>query len=194
MLGFLDDSPSKRVEAIEEIPVLGEIGSIGNLFMSETDIYICCAIGSPESRKKIAEKIIQLRGNVKFPTLVHPTAVIADNVHIQEGCIIGAFSFISCNVKVGKFLLINYGSMIGHDCNLGDFSCVYAGSKLAGNVEVGEGVQIGIGANIIPNKSVGTGAIIGAGSTVIDNIPSSCTAVGIPARVIKMKEGKQGEE
>ncbi|MGQ0452916.1 acetyltransferase, partial [Bacillus sp. SS-TM] len=38
---------------------------------------------------------------------------------------------------------------------------------------------------IIPNLIIGNWSMIGAGATVIHNIPSRCTAVGLPAKIIK---------
>ena len=58
--------------------------------------------------------------------------------------------------------------------------------NISGNDKIGEGVMFGTGSTIIQGKTVGMGAIIGAGAVVIEDIPEGATAVGVPAKVIKV--------
>mgnify|MGYP005771682993 FL=1 len=46
--------------------------------------------------------------------------------------------------------------------------------------------MFGTGSTIIQGKTVGMGAIIGAGAVVIEDIPAGATAVGVPAKGIKV--------
>ncbi len=55
-------------------------------------------------------------------------------------------------------------------------------------VSVGEGALIGIGAVAIPGISIGARSVVGAGAAVTRDLPPDCVAVGVPARVIKIKE------
>ena len=52
---------------------------------------------------------------------------------------------------------------------------------------IGNGVIVGVGASILGNIYVGNNARIGAGSVVLKNLPSNCTAVGVPAKIILQK-------
>jgi len=52
--------------------------------------------------------------------------------------------------------------------------------------DIGEGCYIGMGANVIQGITIGPWSIIGAGAVVIRDIPPHVTAVGVPARVIKV--------
>lgn len=45
--------------------------------------------------------------------------------------------------------------------------------------------MIGSGAVILGNVTVGDHVKIGANAVVVKDIPSNCTAVGVPARVVK---------
>lgn len=38
--------------------------------------------------------------------------------------------------------------------------------------------------------SIGEYAIIGAGAVAVESIPANCTAVGVPAKVLKIKDGE----
>lgn len=54
-------------------------------------------------------------------------------------------------------------------------------------VYVGHDTWIGHGAIIMPNVTVGTGSVIGAGAVVTKDIPDYAVAVGVPAKVVKMR-------
>jgi len=53
---------------------------------------------------------------------------------------------------------------------------------------VGEGTFIGLGSSVIPGIRIGRWSVIGAGAAVTEDLPDNCTAVGVPARVIKTHE------
>jgi serine O-acetyltransferase len=53
---------------------------------------------------------------------------------------------------------------------------------------IGNEVFIGAGARVLGNINIGDGAVIGANAVVISDIPAGATAVGIPARVTKVKD------
>ena len=62
---------------------------------------------------------------------------------------------------------------------------LYPSVNVSGNVKISYGVEIGVGSQIIEKKKIGENTILGAGAVVIDDIPANCTAVGVPAKVIK---------
>jgi len=54
--------------------------------------------------------------------------------------------------------------------------------------DIGDNVFIGAGARILGGIRVGNNATIGANAVVVHDVPDGATVVGIPARVINMKE------
>ena len=50
---------------------------------------------------------------------------------------------------------------------------------------IGNGVMIGAGAKVLGPFTVGDNSQIAAGAVVLTEIPPNCTAVGVPAQVIK---------
>nr|MDJ0577657.1 DapH/DapD/GlmU-related protein [Xenococcaceae cyanobacterium MO_234.B1] len=48
-------------------------------------------------------------------------------------------------------------------------------------------VWLGYQVIVLDGVSIGQGAVIGAGSVVTRDIPSGAIAVGVPARVVKMR-------
>jgi serine O-acetyltransferase len=53
--------------------------------------------------------------------------------------------------------------------------------------EIGDNVFVGAGARILGGIKIGDGASIGANAVVLEDVPANATAVGIPAKVIKIK-------
>lgn len=54
---------------------------------------------------------------------------------------------------------------------------------------LGDDVFLGAGAKILGSVTIGEGARIGANAVVVHDIPPHTTAVGIPARVVRRREG-----
>ncbi|NTV99750.1 MAG: serine acetyltransferase [Oscillochloris sp.] len=52
---------------------------------------------------------------------------------------------------------------------------------------IGDEVFIGAGARVLGGITIGNGAIIGANAVVINDLPDGVTAVGIPARITRIK-------
>lgn len=176
VVGFLDDNPTLG-DTFIGFPVLGKV-IIAEQFKKYKFVI---AIGNADVREQIASKL-----NVEWYTAIHPTAVISHvEVEIEEGTVIMANAVINSGSKVGKHCIINTGAIVEHDNVVGEFSHISVGTKLAGNVTVGRKAWVGIGSQVIQGKKIGEEVMIGAGATVISDIPSSSTAVGCPAKIIK---------
>ncbi len=177
LLGFLDDNSELVGQRIDDYVVLGT---------SETateypNAWYVCAIGSSKTRKKVIEKL----GNVKFATLVDPSVIISKRVSIGEGTIICAGNVITVDIKIGNHVIINLDCTVGHDSILKDFVTLYPSVNVSGFVTIGETTEIGTGVQIIQMKQIGTETIIGAGAVIVEDVPDHCITVGIPARPIK---------
>lgn len=57
-----------------------------------------------------------------------------------------------------------------------------------------DGVFIGAGARVLGNITVGEGSVIGANAVVIEDVPAGATVVGIPARIIRMRNDLRAEK
>ena len=51
---------------------------------------------------------------------------------------------------------------------------------------MGNNVLIGAGTKVLGPVYIGDNARIGAGSVVLKNLPANCTAVGVPAEVVRI--------
>jgi len=161
------------------------LGSLKVLNKWPNPIWLVVAIGNPDIKRKIVESIVN--PNVVFPTLIHPNVYIGKNQNnaIGHGCIVTAGNIITVNTQIGNHVILNLSSTVGHDTIIGDYCSIMPGVNISGEVNVGDGVFIGTGAKIINQKNIGSNSILGAGSIVTKDIPANCTAVGMPAKVIK---------
>lgn len=67
---------------------------------------------------------------------------------------------------------------------------VTIGNSNNGIPVIGEGVSIGCGAVIAGDIIIGDNVTIGANSVVLKNVPSNCTVVGNPARIVRLNGDK----
>ena len=108
--------------------------------------------------------------------------------------------------QVGKRLFIDHGMgvVIGASSTIGDDCSIYQGVTLGGTTQTFRGkrhptlednVIVGAGAKVLGPIIIGSGARIGSNAVVVREVPSGCTAVGIPARILgdATEESKEGE-
>ena len=183
VMGFYDDDVSLVGTTLHGYQILGNILDIIPALANDNNEFIV-AIGNNFDRKNIVNL---LKNNCHRNPInaIHPSAIISERTHIGVGNFIAAGVIINTGTTLGDYIIVNTGATIDHDNKIYDFAQISPGCNLAGNVTVEEGVFIGTGAIIIPGKRIGSHAIIGAGAVVTDDIPPYCTAVGVPARVIK---------
>ena len=182
-LGFYDDGFEKGT-TINNNQVLGSIGDLAN---SSQELNVVVAIGSPEIKRKIVEKLTS--ATIKFPTLIHPSVLVGDEfVSIGNGCIICAGTIITCNIEIKDFVILNLMCTVGHDTVINSFASFMPSVNISGEVVIHEGVYVGTGAKIINQLEIGNQTIVGAGAVVSKTLPEKCTAVGIPAKPIKFHD------
>lgn len=97
--------------------------------------------------------------------------------------------------KIGKGLFIDHGMgvVIGETTEIGDNCTLYQGVTLGGTGKdkgkrhptLGNNVMVGAGAKILGPFTVGDDSKVAANAVVLSEVPPNCTAVGVPARVVK---------
>lgn len=97
---------------------------------------------------------------------------------------------------IGKGLFIDHGMgvVIGETTVIGDYCTIYQNVTLGGTGKdtgkrhptLGNNVLVGSGAKVLGPFTVGDNARIAAGAVVLSEVPANATAVGVPARVVKV--------
>lgn len=98
--------------------------------------------------------------------------------------------------QIGKRLVIDHGMgiVIGETAIVGDDCLLYQGVTLGGSGKekgkrhptLGNNVMVGAGAKILGSFRIGDHSRIAANAVVLNEIPDHATAVGVPARVVRL--------
>ena len=99
--------------------------------------------------------------------------------------------------KIGEGLFIDHGMgvVIGETSEIGDNVTLYQGVTLGGTSHqrtkrhptLGNNVVVGVGAQVIGNVIIGDNTKVGAGSVVVTSVPANATVVGVPGRVVAIR-------
>jgi putative colanic acid biosynthesis acetyltransferase WcaB len=92
----------------------------------------------------------------------------------------------------GQALVVNKSTIIGSNCVLRNSTTI--GHKKLGDGThskspvIGNNVDIGPNVCIIGDITIGDNVMIGAGTIIVKDVPSDCTVVGNPARILEKKD------
>ena len=201
LLGFVDANPEVHGTTVGGYPVLGgyewvkkrvagsrePLGCDGE---KDVELHAVVAVGASAARRKIIRAIES--PCLRYATLVHPTVLMERTspmaARVGVGTVICANSILTVDVRVGDHVIINLACTVGHDTVIGDFATLLPTSNISGCSNLADGVLIGTGTQVLEGRTIGAGTIVGAGSVVVKDLPPSCTAVGAPARAIKLHD------
>ena len=98
--------------------------------------------------------------------------------------------------QIGRRFVIDHGMgiVIGETAEIGDDCLLYQCVTLGGTGKdkgkrhptLGNNVLVGSGAKVLGPFTVGDNARIAAGAVVLSEVPANATAVGVPARIVRM--------
>jgi len=129
LITYFDDN--KDLSSINCIPVFPYHESI------EQQANMIIGIGNNEVRRNISKYIVH-----DFGTVIHPKAIVADDVIIGEGSVVLAGAVIQSGATIGKHVVINANVTIDHDVVIEDFCSIYPNSYIGGGAKIGAGVSI----------------------------------------------------
>lgn len=86
-------------------------------------------------------------------------------------------------------VVVGYSAIIGKSCTLMQQTTLgqlnIDGGPAAPNPTLGDGVIVSAGAKILGGVNIGENSVIGANSVVLKDVPAGCTAVGVPAKILR---------
>ena len=116
---------------------------------------------------------------------------IGEDTHIQASCDLKGFV---------KNLIIGSQVTIAPHCCFSSYNHQFddattpiptQGLTSRGNTVVEDDVWLGAGVIVLDGVKIGRGAVVGAGSVVTRDLPAYSICVGVPARVVKWREGRE---
>ena len=173
---LLDDNKDLLGTEVLGHKIIGTIDKCKD-YMKESFVI---AIGNNDIRKKIAEQY-----NLNYINVIHPLAVVAEDVEIDDGTIVMAGAIINSGTTVGKHCIINTGATVDHDNVIKDYVHISPGVHMGGTVMIDSGAWIGVGSCVRNNIYIGKNIIVGAGAVVVRDITEAGTYAGVPAKKIR---------
>lgn len=120
-----------------------------------------------------------------FPRLVSHINRFLTGIEIHPGA------------EIGKSFFIDHGMgvVIGETSEIGNNVVLYQGVTLGGtslqkkkrHPTLGNNVVVGTGAKLIGAITIGDNSKVGAGSVVVTSVPPNATVVGVPGRVVEIR-------
>lgn len=114
---------------------------------------------------------------------------------ISQRCVRRTNIEIHPGATIGRRLFIDHGTgvVIGETTEIGDDCTIYQGATLGGTGKdkgkrhptLGNNVMVGAGAKVLGPIHIGNNVRVAAGAVVLMDIPDNCTAVGVPARIVR---------
>src|SRR5690606_21067889 len=120
-----------------------------------------------------------------YATLIHPSAIIMDDVEIAEGSIITAGCILTCNIRIGRHAHLNLHTTVGHDCRIGDYFTTAPGAHISGECEIGNCVYFGTNASVRQGIKITDETTIGMGGVVVKNIDDKGVYIGNPLKKLE---------
>lgn len=185
VLGFvdlnLDLPPLLGVPHLGNDSVVFDHGSVG--------VQLVNGIGSTgctRNHQNVYDRFVQK--GYSFTTVVHPSAVVAPDVKLEDGVQVMAGAVVQTGCRLGSNVIVNTGARIDHDCIIDSHAHVAPGVTLCGAVHVGGGAHIGAGATVIQGIQIGANSMVGAGAVVIRDVLQGGKVVGVPAASMPDRE------
>lgn len=179
VLGYTDpNSPSNYLKEFEH---MGDDSEIDRFHPHDICLVNGIGFSSNINRRKKIYKYFKQKGYY-FPPVIHPHAIVATDVKIEEGAQVMVGAIIQPNVTLECNTIVNTKASIDHDTFIGPHSFIAPGVTICGNVYIGSESLIGAGSTIIQGVKINNNCTVGAGSVVVRDVVSNEIVLGVPAK------------
>lgn len=123
----------------------------------------------------------------------HHMKISANIIYRLMQIVLGCTIPPSCDIEKGCDIAHWHGIVFNHKLHIGAGTIIYQNVTLGGlkgkhGPIIGRNCIIGAGAVILGEVKIGNNVHIGANAVVLKDIPDNCTAVGVPAKIVKIRE------
>ena len=155
-----------------------------NVYLGDNVVVTRCDGGA---QVEIADRV-HLYGDTFVETGKGAGIRIGEGTHIQPGCHIHAFL---SDVLIGRQVEIAAGcGFFSYDHGIAPGAAIMDQPLTSkGPISVGDGAWLGYRVTVLQGVNIGAGAVIAAGSVVTRDIPENAIAGGVPAKVLRFRDG-----
>jgi acetyltransferase-like isoleucine patch superfamily enzyme len=129
---------------------------------------------------------VRLHQEVIIETGVGGSLIIGEESNIQPRCQLSAYKG---TIHIGTgVLMAPYCALYPYDHSiLPGIPIRKQPLRSCGGIVIGDEAWLGVGVIVLDGVRIGSGAVIGAGSVVVHDVPDGAVAVGVPARVVRLR-------
>ncbi len=175
IIALLDDDTTKE----------GVADSVSAFTRYINDARFIIAIGNNETRERIYTMLCN--ESALFINVIHPDALIEDDVRIGQGVMIGARTYLNTGAEIGDNTIINNGVIIEHHTRVGNHCHIAPRVVTGGDVIIEDTVWVGLGSTIRNEITIKARSFIGMGSNVVKDVEGDSVYYGNPARKISSR-------
>ena len=184
ILGYLDDNEVLLNKEFSGVRVIGTIKDC----IKFPNAYFISSIANPTNRlvrRNIWDKV-KLH-NLRFATLIHPSAIIYDDVTIKEGCVVNANCMLGNGAILDEDVHLAYACNIAHETHLKEHTTLGTGVNLSSGVVICEDCYIGAGVSSTHDITVEPNTLVAVGSAITEDLANNSMKmwIGVPAISIK---------
>lgn len=128
VIDFLDDNSETA------------IGKIDDMAKYRLDYDAIVAIGNPEKRKELHEKLEGF--GFKIVTVISPRSYVSKSATIDPGCVIEPMAVVNAGAKIKRGTFINAGAVVNHNAIVNEFCQIDCNAVIGANAEVPAGMHL----------------------------------------------------
>ena len=150
---FLDDGEATIVDGV---PVIGKTNEIRGFFPEYKQLLV--TIGNNALRERLYKEADKI--GFTFPNIVVPSAYVSSRATLGVGVIILNNAVVQNNAHIGDGCILNPGVEAHHDSIIGNYCLIYTNSVIRSLTHVGDRVWIGSTATVATSATVPDDTII----------------------------------
>jgi sugar O-acyltransferase (sialic acid O-acetyltransferase NeuD family) len=181
------DLASRKGDTVLGVKITGSDADLPALYKRGLRLAFVALGSTGDPARRIALWELAEKAGFKFPSVIHPSAMVSDHARLGQGTYIGPGAIVNAGAAIGDGCIVNSGAIVEHDCRLGNFVHVAPGVVLSAGVTVGDRSHIGTGTCTAHYLTIGEDTVVGAGSVVVKDLPAKAVCLGSPAKKIKCR-------
>lgn len=156
-------------------------GRIGRRCTIQGGVYLACRRGRPI---EIGDGVRLMRG-VVLSTAATGRIVLEDNVYIGEYGVVTS----NAEIRVGRDTIIApHADLVDFNHGTADLAAAVLSQPVqARPIRIGRDVWLGAGVKVLAGVTIGDRGVVGAGAVVTRDVAERGVALGVPARVVRLR-------